>query len=681
MQVGVDIGGTFTDLLAVTDDGRLEVKKTSSTPDAPERGIVNAIADLEEASGRSPSAIDFFSHGTTVATNAVLEREWADTALVTTAGFRDVLEIGRQDRPALYDLHAEKPDPIVPRDRRYEVPERIDADGEIRKSFDEQRAREVARGIDESDATAVAVTFLNAFRNPSHERRMADVIDAVCDDVSVTLSVDVLPEIREYERTTVTAMSAALKPVVSTYLDDLETALSDIGVGATLNVMQSNGGIITGETARDKPVNLLLSGPAAGVCGAARVSQLAGFPDVITMDMGGTSCDVSIVPDGEPVRSAELEVDDYPVRVPMIDIHTIGNGGGSKAWLDTGGALRVGPRSAGADPGPVCYGRGGEDVTVTDAHTLLNRLDPENFGGGDLGVDRTTLRKAFDEQFGDDLDRTPEELAGDILEVANANMLRALNVISTERGHDPREFTLVAFGGAGPLHASTLARELDVPRVLVPRYAGVLSALGLLVSDVVYDYVQSYLEPWPSLDPDDVEAAFRELEGKGEKRLATAGVPESDRRFVRAVDVRYHGQSFELTVPAPASTDRAALDTIAERFHERHRERYGHASPDEPLELVNLRIDAVGETTSPSLSSRPTPDRSLADAIREPREVRFDGGIHECRVYDRARLPRETSFPGPAVVEGTESTAVVLPGQRARVDEYGNLIIEEESDR
>lgn len=681
MQVGVDIGGTFTDLLAVTDDGRLRMVKTSSTPDAPERGIVNAVTELEATTGMAPSAIGFLSHGTTVATNAVLERDWADIALVTTTGFRDVLEIGRQDRPALYDLHAEKSAPIVPRDRRYEVPERIGSDGEVLEPFDEARAREVAQRIDESDATAVAVTFLNAFRTPDHERRMATVMDAVCDDVSVTISADVLPEIREYERTTVTAMSAALKPVVSTYLDDLEAALSDLGVDATLNVMQSNGGIITGATARDKPANLLLSGPAAGVRGAAWVSELAGYSDIITMDMGGTSCDVSIVPDGEPVRSAELEVDEYPIRIPMIDIHTIGSGGGSKAWLDTGGALRVGPQSAGADPGPVCYGRGGAEVTVTDAHALLDRLDPSNFGGGDLGVERTTLREAFEEQFGDDIARSPEELAADILDVANANMLRALKVISTERGHDPREFTLVAFGGAGPLHAATLARELDVPRVLVPRHAGVLSALGLLVSDVVYDYVQSYLEPWSSLDPADIEAGFRDLETKGEERLAAAGISEANRRFDRAVDVRYQGQSFELTVQAPTSMTAAALDTIADRFHDRHRERYGHASPGEPLELVNLRVDAVGETASPSLASQRTPDRSLDEALSETRAVRFERDVHECPVYDRSRLPFETAFAGPAIVEGAESTAVVLPGQGARIDEYGNLIIEEGTGR
>jgi N-methylhydantoinase A len=676
MQVGVDIGGTFTDVLVVTADGGLHVEKTPSTPTNPEDGIVNGLAEVEESLGRSPDAIEFFSHGTTVATNAVLEGEWADTALVTTEGFRDVLEIGRQDRPDLYDLQAEKPNPVVPRDRRYEVPGRIAPGGEIIVPFDEEHARKISREIDASDVSAVAITFLNSFEDPTHEERMQEVLEEVCDDVTVTLSAEILPEIREYERTTTTAMSAGLEPVMSTYLDDLRTALRDLSVTATLNVMQSNGGIITGETARKKAVNTLLSGPAAGVRGATHVSQAAGIDNIITMDMGGTSCDVSIVPDGEPVRSAELEVGDYPVRIPMIDIHTIGNGGGSKAWLDSGGALRVGPQSAGAQPGPICYGRGGEEVTTTDAHALLGRLDPTAFVGGELGVDDSALRDAFESQFTADLGRTPEQVAQDILDVANANMLRALKVISTERGHDPREFTLVAFGGAGPLHATKLARELDIGRVLVPRHAGVLSALGLLVSDTVYDYVQSHLKRWETVDPDDVEATFRELERQGDEQLAAADVPESARSFERAVDVRYQGQSFELTVPTPSEVTTAAVEDVAERFHALHRKRYGHASPEEPLELVNVRVDAVGYVEPPSLDAISLPNTTVKKAERTTRNVHFDGKEYECSVYDRNRLPANGSFDGPAIVEGAESTITVLPEQRGHVDEYGNVLVE-----
>lgn len=682
MQVGVDIGGTFTDLLVATNDRKLHVVKTPSTPINPENAIVNGLAEVEESLNRSPETIGFFSHGTTVATNAVLETDWADTALVTTKGFRDVLEIGRQDRPDLYDLQAEKADLIVPRDRRYEVPERIATGGEIITPFDEESAREVARAIDATDVSAVAVTFLNAFENPGHEEQMREVLQEVCNDITVTLSSQVLPEIREYERTTTTAMSAALAPVMGTYLDNLRTALRDLGVTATLNVMQSNGGIITGETARKKAINTLLSGPAAGVRGATHVSQAVDIDNIITMDMGGTSCDVSIVPDGKPVRSAELKVGNYPVRIPMIDIHTIGNGGGSKAWLDAGGALRVGPQSAGAQPGPICYGRGGKDITITDAHALLNRLDPTAFIGDNLGIDSSTLYNEFESQFADELGRTPEQVAQDILDVANANMLRALKVISTERGHNPREFTLVAFGGAGPLHATKLAHELNVGRVLVPHHAGVLSALGLLVSDTVYDYVQSYLRPWEAVDPDDVEEMFQKLEREGDKQLAAADVPKSARSFERAVDVRYQGQSFELTVSAPNNISMASLKDVAEQFHNLHRKRYGHAKTDEPLELVNIRVDATGYVEPPSLDDIPVSNITIEEAEQTTRDVYFDGEVYECTVYDRNRLAVDSSFDGPAIIEGEESTISILPTQCGHVDEYGNVLVEpKEGDR
>lgn len=674
MQVGVDIGGTFTDILVTDDDGNLEVIKTPSTPANPDQGVINGLKEIETGLGRSVSDITFFSHATTVATNAVLEDEWAKTALVTTGGFRDVLEIGRQTRPELYDFQAEKPTPIVPRRRRYEVRERVAPSGDIETKLNKQGAREIAAEIADSDATSVAVCFLNAFENPANEQQMADILEANT-DVSVTLSAEVLPEIREYERTVTTAMSAGLQPVMAKYLNQIETSLSEMDVPASLNVMQSNGGVITSEAAREKAVNTLLSGPAAGVQGAVHVGEKAGYEDLITMDMGGTSCDISIVPDGDPVLSSELEVGEYPVRIPMIDLHTIGNGGGSKAWVDAGGALRVGPESAGAQPGPICYGRGGTDITITDAHTLLGRLDPSSFIGDGLGIPDGHLRDAFESDICSQLGSTPEKVAQDILNVANANMERALNVISTERGWDPRSFTLVAFGGAGPLHATALANRLNTERVLIPQYAGVLSALGLQVANTVYDEVQSFVTPWEDVSPERIENEFKQLETSGAEQLDAAGVPDTDQRFERSVDLRYVGQSFELSVDLNEPLTKAAMNQVAGRFHEKHEQHYGHANSEEPLKLVNLRVNAVGNIKPPELKGVTSSAGTVDEAQKTTRKVYFDGTPERTPVFDRQLLPVGGQLSGPAIIEGSDSTVTIYPEQSARTDERRNLVV------
>ncbi|USZ69391.1 hydantoinase/oxoprolinase family protein [Halorussus salilacus] len=673
-RVGVDIGGTFTDVVTVRD-GEIRANKTASTPDAPEDGVVDGLQRAANRADLPLSDVDFLGHGTTVATNAVLEREWAETALVTTEGFRDALEIGRQARPDIYDFRAEKPEPVVPRDRRYEVSERLDERGRVETPLDEDAVGELAGTLADAGVESVAVALLFSFEDATHERRVAELLDAEGLDAAVSLSSDVLPEIREYERTLATALNAALKPVMRGYLDALDAEVADLGVPAGLKIMGSNGGIITADAAGERPVDTLLSGPAAGVQGAAHVAGLVGMDDAVTMDMGGTSCDVSLVRGGDPVTSTEVEVGDYPVGVPTIDVHTIGAGGGSVAWVDAGDALRVGPRSAGADPGPVCYGRGGTEPTVTDAHLLLGRLNPENFLSDDLDVEVSAVREAVERSVADPLGTSVEEAAQGILDVANASMERALRVVSVERGHDPREFGLVAFGGAGPLHAPTLAAELDVPRVLIPRTAGVLSALGLLVSDVAYDYSTSRVRPWAGVSPADLREEFAEFEAEGRERLADEGFAEAA-VFERAVDLRYRGQSFELTVPVETERlDADAMDDVAARFHEAHERRYGHASPDEPLELVTIRLRARGPVEPPTLepSARAS---SVDDALADERTVVYDGDPRETRVYDRSLLPAEAEFDGPAIVEGEESTIVVHPGQRGRVDEYGNVLVE-----
>jgi len=674
-RVGIDVGGTFTDIVTV-HDGRVEVTKTPSTPDAPETGVVNGLAESAADAGFDFGDVAFLSHGTTVATNAVLEGTWADTALVTTEGFRDVLEIARQDRPDIYDFDAEKPAPIVPRDRRFEVPERLDERGTVLRELDEDAVRDLAREVAEDGADSVAVSLLFSFENDAHERRVAELFREEGVGASLSLSSEVLPEIREYERTLTTSLNAALKPVMDRYIGNLGDHVREQGVGAELKLMQSNGGLVTAEGARERPVNTLLSGPAAGVQGATFVAQRSGVEDVITMDMGGTSCDVSLVTGGDPLVSTDVTVGDYTVGVPMIDIHTVGSGGGSIAWVDTGGALRVGPRSAGADPGPVSYGRGGTEPTTTDAHLLLGRLDPDRFLSGELDVSVDDVRAAFEERLGGELDMAPEAAAQGVLDVANANMQRALRVVSVERGYDPRDFALVAFGGAGPLHACRLADDLDIPKVVVPQTAGVLSALGLLVSDVLYDYSVSRVRPVEAVTPRGVRDVFSDLRESGEQRLADEGVAPESRCYERTADLRYAGQSFEISVPVPdGEVDEAALGTVVERFHERHEQRYGHADRSEPVELVTLRLRARGGVDTPALDP-PASEGSVEDAIRETRPVTYGGDPRETRVYDRAELPADAAFDGPAVVEGAESTVVVHPGQTADVDEHGNLVVD-----
>ncbi|MFB6299731.1 MAG: hydantoinase/oxoprolinase family protein [Halobacteriales archaeon] len=675
VRIGVDIGGTFTDVVSI-QDGHITVTKTPSTPRAPEQGVVTGLKESRADGGFAFPAVEFLAHGTTVATNAVLERDWAPTALVTTDGFRDALEIGRQTRPSLYDFQAEKPVPIVERDRRFEVTERIDERGNVVTPLDENSVEAVAADLDAMDVESVAISLLFAFENDDHEQAVREQLKAAGIDTTYSLSSTVLPEIREYERTLATALNAGLKPVMDRYVGNLDAQRADLDIPATLKIMQSNGGIITADIARERPVNTLLSGPAAGVQGAAYIGESIGVDDIITMDMGGTSCDVSLVQGGEPVISTEIEVGDYPVSVPMIDIHTIGAGGGSIAWIDAGGALRVGPRSAGADPGPICYGRGGMEPTITDAQVVLGRIDPANFLSNELAVDTEAVETGIRMQVAEPLDMGLTEAAQGILDVANANMERAIRVVSVERGYDPREFGLVAFGGAGPLHASSIARELDIPRVVVPRTAGVLSALGLLISDILYDYSTSRVRRWEAVDGSDLTAAFEEFEETGRERLAAEGLAPGEMAFDRVLDMRYVGQSFELAIPAPEGTiDGTAKETIAERFHEAHERRYGHASSSEPVELVTIRLRARGTVPMPDLK-RADGGETIEAAIKEERSVVYDGTAHDTRIYDRPTLPGDASFEGPAVIEGPESTIVVHPDQRVRVDEYGNVIVE-----
>ena len=661
--VGVDVGGTFTDFVVVTDEGLSVHKEPTSTPQH-----AAVVAGLEQLDAAATAPV---VHGTTAATNALLEREGARTALVTTDGFADVLAIGRQNRPALYDLQPSRPPPLVPAERRHAVPERLDPEGEVLTPLDEAAVDRVADRLAEQDVESIALVFLFSYQNPAHEERAAARLRETLPDVPITRSSALLPEYREYERTATTVVNAYVRPQVARYLDRLDEALA----GRSVRVMQSNGGTIGLDTAAEEAARLALSGPAGGVVGALGVARRAldtEAPRLLTLDMGGTSADVALC-DGQVPRTTEHTIADLPLRLPATDIHTVGAGGGSIAHVDAGGSLRVGPESAGAEPGPVCYGRGGTDPTVTDAHLVLGRLAAEHVLGGADTLDMApgAARNAV-AALGRAAGLSPEAAALGVLRVANATMERALRRVSVERGHDPREYTLVPFGGAGPLHAAALAEALGMRRVLVPPAPGVLSALGLLMADVVYDTARAVLDRADALlkDPSPLTAAREAAAQDVRAVLADHGDPA----LSLELDVRYVGQSYELSVPldAPITAERVADALTA--FHERHRARYGHADPDEPVEVVAVRVRGRVAEPPPTLPREPKTDVPLADAVLGTRPVWFDAdGPTETTAYARTALHHGHAFDGPAILHQYDTTIVVPPGWRARVDARQNV--------
>jgi N-methylhydantoinase A len=695
--VGVDIGGTFTDLVTVGPDG-VTVRKEPTTPEDPLQGVTDAVAaalddaadETQTRAGHSSrgqeesaaSVLEFFGHGTTITTNAVLEGEWAKTALLTTAGFRDVLEIGRQDRPAIYDLHAEKPAPIVPRDRRFEVPERLDETGAVETPIDEGALEDRAATIRDTGVDAIAVSCLFAFENPTHESRAREALREAGFEGPISLSGEVRPEIGEYERTQTTALNAALTPVLDRYLGRLESWVRERELASGVQVMQSSGGLAATDAVRRRPVTTLLSGPAAGVQGAATVGARCGRSDCVTLDMGGTSTDVSLVENGRPITTQTTTVGGYTVSVPTVDVHSVGAGGGSIAWVDAGGELRVGPDSAGADPGPICYGCGGTEATVTDAQVVLGRLTPALFADDAARevIDEEHLRAAIREQIAEPLDLGVTEAAAGIVDLATHRMADAIRVVSVERGHDPREYALVAFGGAGPLHAAALARELECDGVIVPNHAGVLSALGLTASDVLADRSVSRVRRLEDADLSALAARFRDLEAEVDSALETADVAPEDRESERRLDCRYLGQDHELTVGVPGGhVDEALRETVAQRFHDRHRDRYGHAAPQEPIQIVTVRVRARGSVETPPLQRSSTAAESLEAARRTVRPVHVDGQRRDTPVYAWKSVPTGAEIDGPAIVAGGQSTVLVPSTARATLDGDGNVRMEVDS--
>ena len=677
-RLGVDVGGTFTDLaLYDTDTDSLEFAKTPSTPVNQALGVAAGIRELMERHGVSPDRIDFFIHGTTVATNTLLERKGAKTALIVTEGFRDVLQIGRQDRPDLYDWRIRRSDPLVPRHLRYEAQERVLHTGEVLTPLENEGLGRIIASLKKADVDAVAVCLLHSYANAAHEQAIGDAVRGELPDVPVSLSHEILPEFKEYERMSTTTINAYVAPVMERYLRRLEQSIADVGLKSDLYIMQSNGGTMGAETAIDRPVHTILSGPAAGVIGAVAIAQQAGKPNSISIDMGGTSFDVSLSYKGEVRRTQESELERLPVKVPMVDIHTLGAGGGSIAWIDPGGALRVGPQSAGADPGPACYGNGGTEATVTDANLVLGRLGATSLLGGTMTLDVDLARKVIAERIADPLGIAVEEAAEGIVQVVNASMVKGIRVVSVSKGYDPREFSLVAFGGAGPLHASELADEMDIPSVLVPVAPGVTSALGLLMADLRHDFAQTVLEPGSELSAEEITSWYEQLETQAIEQMSREGIPSEDVSLVRAADARYVGQGYELEVLAGAGKlEQSDVEDIMERFHEAHIRNYGYASRDNPVEVVNLRVTALASMPRPNLAhdsqdSGGDPSRALIGH----RDVYFRNEPKTTGVYDRSRLLPGNVIEGPAIVEQLDSTTVVWENQTATVDNYLNLIV------
>ena len=678
-RLGIDVGGTFTDLVLFSEEaGTLVVEKVPSVPSDPSEGIMDGITRILARAGAAPADVVYVAHGTTVATNTLLQRHGARTALITTRGFRDLLEIARQRRPSLYDLHAPKPRALVRRKLRREVPERVMADGSVRVPLDLAAVDRVLDELAGEDIEALAICFLYSFLHPEHERDVVERARRRLPGVAVCASSDVLPELREYERLSTTVANAYLLPRMASYVRAFRQRVSDAGIRCAPYVNQSNGGTISIEAAARAPVRTVLSGPSAGVMGAVWLARHRGISSLVTFDMGGTSTDVSFVKDGVPALAFEREIDGIPLRVAGLDIETIGAGGGSIAWRDSGGALRVGPESAGARPGPACYARGGAAPTVTDANLLLGRLGPDGLLGGSMPLDTRAAAAAVGSLAGA-LALSPIETGRGIVAVVNANMAGAVRLVTVQRGVDPGGLALLAFGGAGPLHAGALARELGIRTVVVPPGPGLLCALGLLVEDLRVDAVRTCVTRLGADTLDRLDKLFAELEAEATAWLEGERVPPARRSIERWLDMRYIGQNYELLVSVPDEVWQARrIEPLRGRFLALHEAAYGYATPDEPIQVVNARLVARGRPDPPVLPRSGHAGGDVAAAVSARRRVFVEepGDFVECPVYDRRRLGAGHVIAGPAVVEQFDSTTLIHPGQRAEVDDLGFLLIE-----
>ena len=664
-RVAVDVGGTFTDICVMDEaSGTVEVAKVPSTADP----IDGVLAGVEEA-GVELRDLVLFCHGTTVATNALLTRRLPPAAMVTTKGFRDVIEIRRGTKDDLWDAYKDVAPPYIRRRDRFEVEERVDFAGKVVKPLDEEEARRVAGVLRRRGVTTVAVCFINAYANPAHEQRMREILEEELPDVAVSTSAEVLPEIFEHERFSTTVANAVLAPLVGGYVERLGSRLADGGYAGDLLLLHSGGGVMTPQSAQRLAVRLAASGIAAGAIASRHLAGLCGYSNAIGLDMGGTSTDISLVYNGQARMTKEWFVEyGYPICFPSIEVLTIGAGGGSLAWIDAAGSLRNGPQSAGADPGPACYGRGSSEPTNTDANLVLGRLGEELIGGA-MRLDRVAAEQAVLAGVGKPLGLELDEAANAIVQVANANMADAVRLISIRRGYDPREFALVVFGGAGPLHGAALAKELAIPTVLVPPNPGITSALGCLLVDVRHDLSTMFLAAVDDVDTAELDSEFGKLEAEARERLEHENVPAEQMHLQRTIDMRYLGQWRSLSIPVDSPLDLAAATA---GFHAEHEREYNYRRDDTPVEIYRLGVQAVGVTPKPELAQH-TRDGALP-APQTTRQVRFDdGSAHETPVYLRSDLPAGSVLDGPAVVDQLDSTTLVPPGWHAEVDEWLNI--------
>jgi N-methylhydantoinase A len=685
-RIGVDIGGTFTDVVLLGADGTLRTKKVLSTPDDYARGVVQGILELLQETEAAPASVTKVVHATTVASNAVLEGKGPRCCLLTTAGFRDVLEMRRLRIPVMYELQYEKPPPLVPRRLRYEIPERMGPRGEVWAELDEHAVREAAERALAEGAEAVAISFLHAYANPAHERRAAEIVqEVVGDDVYITCSSEILAEIREYERTSTAVVNSYVGPVVHRYIRSLESSLAEAEISAPLQIMQSSGGVMSAEAAIRKPAHLVESGPAAGVVACAFLARAAGIPNVISLDMGGTTAKAAILEDGQPVKTSEYEVGaginlssrlikggGHAIRLPFIDLSEIGAGGGSLVSVDEFGMMHVGPESAGADPGPACYGLGSDEPTLTDALVVLGYLNPEYLTGGEVRIDADAAARAL-EPVAASLGKESTDAAYGVFQLAVATMTRAVKAVSTYRGRDPRDFVLCGFGGNGPVVAVAIARALQMRRVLVPLAPGVFSAAGLLLSEIEHEFLRTLPARGENASAEMLHAAYRELEAEAERALVAEGVSNDAVALSRFADIRYAGQAYELTLPVAAGPP--DLGRIATDFSAEHHRTYGHASADAPIDIVNVKLTAraAGNGDAPY-----DPLAGLASEGDERTRRAYFGPEHrslDVPVISRAALLDAPPREGPLIIEEYDATCVVPPGCRVTLDALANIDI------
>lgn len=679
-MVGVDVGGTFTDVTLVdSDKGSIKNHKVPSTPKDPSHAIMTGIEQILEMNSIPFNEVEYLAHGTTVATNALIERKGAKTALIVTKGFRDLLEIARQTRPHLYDLFKEKPETVIPGDLRFEVEERLYADGSVRTPININELRKIIEHLKENEVTSIAVCFLFSFNNPIHEKVAVEEIKRLFPEVYVSASHQIVPEFREYPRISTTSLNAYLGPVMKTYMENFQNSVHSVGIPVDPYITQSNGGIISIQESVSSPVRTAVSGPAAGVVAASHLSELTDYRNLITFDMGGTSADFSLIENGEPKVSMEREVEGFPARIQMLDIYTYGAGGGSIAWLDAGGALKVGPESAGSTPGPAAYGRGGTLPTVTDANVVLGRLNPNGILGGRMDLDVEASKRVIQEHICDKTNLSLVEAASGILSIVNANMTRGVRLISVEKGHSPSDFALVSFGGGGGLHCGALAKALNIPHVIVPPSPGTFCSLGLLVTDIRRDYVRTEL-----LEPGEdslitIRQHFESMKVEGTQLLAKENVHPSKRSFSLDIDVRFVGQNYELSVPVQwEELTSDGVQHIISRFHKIHEKNYGYSDKEGKIEFVNYRVTAFGELPKAPLVKANQEDNRLVEAVSH-RDVYFSEvnkpGYYKTGIYNRSDLNAGNRIQGPAIIEQMDTTILILPSQSAVIDPYQNLII------